>query len=258
MKKITLSLLTIFLTQISFSQTTATDFTANDCAGTSHHLFADLDAGKIVVVAFVMPCGSCIAPSQAAYAAVQSFASSNPGKVVFYITDDTGGTSCTTLNTWATTNSMPLATRFSTSSFVMSQYGTSGMPKIVVMGGADHAIVYNQNSGVTTNGVTAAINGLLSAGVSEMITKNDFNMQVVPNPVVNDFKINYTLPQSSNVKLEIFSLTGESVFVKNEENQIQGVHSLNVEESIDLKKGMYVVKLTTDTKTETINFTVTK
>ena len=57
MKKIVFSAIWLVTASFTFAQT-ATDFTANDCAGTSHHLFAELDAGKIIVAAFVMPCGS--------------------------------------------------------------------------------------------------------------------------------------------------------------------------------------------------------
>ena len=258
MIKTTLILFTVLLAQNSFSQTTATDFTANDCAGNSHTLFSELDAGKIIVVAFVMPCGGCIAPSQAAYNAVQSFASSHPGRVLFYLSDDNGTTACSSINSFATSNSMSLATRFSTTAFNQGQYGTPGMPKIVVLGGTDHAVVYNQNSGVTTNNVTAAINGLIAAGIEDVKESELFNMQIVPNPVVNDFKFNYTLDKTSAVKIEIFSLTGTLVYEKNEENQTQGAHSVAIADNENLKKGLYILKLTTDNRSESIQFTVAK
>ena len=43
MKKIVFSAIYVFTASFTFAQT-ATDFTANDCAGTSHDLFAELDA----------------------------------------------------------------------------------------------------------------------------------------------------------------------------------------------------------------------
>jgi hypothetical protein len=61
MKTILIGLLFFCFVNSSISQTAA-DFTANDCNGTSHHLFAELNAGKVVVVAFVMPCTDCIGP----------------------------------------------------------------------------------------------------------------------------------------------------------------------------------------------------
>ncbi len=256
MKKIVFSAIYVFTASFTFAQT-ATDFTANDCAGTSHHLFAELDAGKIIVAAFVMPCGSCASPSLAAYNAVQSFATSNPGMVLFYLVDDAANTSCSTLSAWGTTNSMPLATSFSTSSFKMSQYGTAGMPKIIVMGGTDHAVTYNLNSGVSTLGVQNAVNALLlSAGISEDLESADFNLKVTPNPVITDFQISYTLDAPSSVTAEIFSTTGQLVYSHNELNQPAGEYKMNVGENSKVEKGIYILKLTTDSKSKTIHFVI--
>ncbi len=132
------------------------------------------------------------------------------------------------------------------------------MPKIVVLGGTDHAVVYNQNSGVTTNNVTAAINGLIAAGIEDVKEGKLFNMQVIPNPVVNDFKFNYTLDKTSTVKIEIFALTGSLVYDENEENQIQGAQSTSISDNGNLKKGMSILKLTTERRSENIQFTITK
>ena len=255
MKKTVILGISILTASLTFAQT-ATDFTINDCAGTSHHLFAELDAGKIVVAAFVMPCGSCAAPSLAAYNAVQSYATSNPGKVVFYLVDDTGNTSCSTISAWGTTNAMPLATSFSSTSFVMSQYGTAGMPKIIVMGGTNHAVTYNLNSGVTTIGVQNAVNALISAGVSEISKTNNFNLKVTPNPVINELSYSYSIGKASNVNVEVFTLTGELMFTTTSMNQNAGEYNLTIGENLKLENGMYILKMTSDSKIETINFIV--
>ena len=54
MKGTLLILTTILASFGAFSQT-ATDFTCNDCAGSSHNLFSELDGGKVVVLVWVMP-----------------------------------------------------------------------------------------------------------------------------------------------------------------------------------------------------------
>ncbi len=82
-------------------------------------------------------------------------------------------------------------------------------------------------------------------------------MQVIPNPVVNDFKFNYTLDKTSTVKIEIFSLIGSLVYDENEENQIQGAQSTSISDNGNLKKGMYILKLTTERRSENIQFTIT-
>ncbi|MBI1835896.1 MAG: T9SS type A sorting domain-containing protein [Flavobacteriia bacterium] len=257
MKKSILTSICALTIGCSFAQTTATDFTANDCAGTSHHLFSEMDQGKIIVAAFVMPCGSCAPNSLAAYNAVQSYASSNPNTVYFYLVDDAANTSCSTLSTWGTTNSMPNATKFSTTSFVMSQYGTAGMPKIVVMGGTNHAIVYNQNSGVSTSNVQAAIDGLLaSASLSETKNETLFDLKIIPNPAVAKFNVEYSLDKPSNVKMELFAVTGELISSKEETNQITGTHLASFGENQTIPKGTYFIKITTDFGSQTMNIVI--
>src|SRR5688572_10173566 len=46
MKRLLFVLLAILFTEFTFGQT-ATNFTANDCAGNPHNLFNELDAGKV-------------------------------------------------------------------------------------------------------------------------------------------------------------------------------------------------------------------
>lgn len=258
MKQVIISVFAAFyLLSATYSQTTATDFTTNDCAGFSHNLFSELDAGKIIVVAFVMPCGSCAAPSLAAYNAVQSYSSSNPGTVLFYLVDDVANTSCSTLTSWGNSIPMPNATTFSSSSFTMSQYGTAGMPKIIVLGGTNHGVAYNQNSGVTTSGIQTVINNLLaSASVNEDKNSKISNMKVIPNPVKGNLNIEYNLDNTTSVQIEIFSVTGELVFETKDNNQIPGNHKLTIDDNIKLDNGMYIFKLTTNSETEAINFIV--
>lgn len=240
------------------SQTTATDFTVNDCGGNSHNLFSELDAGKIIVIAWVMPCGSCAAPSLAAYNAVQSYSSSNPDQVYFYLVDDFANTSCATLTSWGNTNSMFSATKFSNAAISMNDYGTAGMPKIVVLGGTDHAIAYNQNSGVTTSNVQQAINSLLSAGINEVPLKSTFELSVVPNPVFDKFNVNYTLKNPSKVTLELFTSEGKFVMSKIIQIQQSGNYSEKFEDVGELQNGVYILKLQTDEFTESIKFIVEK
>ena len=259
MKKNILTVMSILTLNALFAQTTATDFTTNDCASTSHHLFAELEAGKVIVAAFVMPCGACAAPSLAAYNAVQSYATSNPNTVYFYLVDDSGNTSCTTLTNWGNTNSLTGATVFSGTDFRESDYGTSGMPKIVVIGGADHGIVYNANSGVTTQAVQTAIDGVLaSAGLSNKQEATNFEMKVIPNPASSDFSFEYSLEKTSSVKIELVSLTGQVVYTQSEENQVAGEHKLNFGDKVNLEKGTYILTLVTDSKSESMNVVIEK
>jgi hypothetical protein len=212
MKKIKFTMLAL-LTCVSMTnaQTTATDFTENDCNGVSHHLFSELDAGKIIVVAFVMPCGTCAPPSLAAYNAVQSYATSNPGRILFYLADDTGATTCSTLSSWGNTNAMPLATVFSTTSFVQSQYGTPGMPKIMVLGGTDHEVLYNANSGVTTSAVQTIIDAEI---IENPLPNAPSNLALEPLRALQTIRLTWTDNASDETGFKIERSTDGTNFTE--------------------------------------------
>lgn len=258
MKKSLLIGLTLFLIQVvALGQTTATDFTLTDCAGNSHHLFADLDAGKVIVISFVMPCASCIAPSVSAYDVVQNYAISNPGRVIFYLSDDNGTTSCSSLNTWASQNGMPNATIVSTTALTMSQYNGNGvgMPKIVVLGGNSHTVYYNENDGDNSHNLDAAIlQALGTTGVIE--DKNTIvNLNVFPSPVKNSATITYTLNQSKEVIIEIFNVLGEKVKTIALEKLTAGKHTAQIDLET-FSNGIYFIKLNASAASKIVKFSV--
>jgi hypothetical protein len=259
MKKILFTILTVLFVQgFSHAQTTATDFTANDCVGSVHNLFSELDAGKIIVIAWVMPCGSCAPPAIAAYNAVQSYASSNPNRVYFYLVDDYANTSCATLTSWGNNNSMLNAVKFSDAEISMTKYGTAGMPKIIVLGGTNHTVAYNQNSGVTTTDVQQAINSLFSADIPELSHESSFRLSVFPNPVSDKLTVNFTLLEYSTVTIQLIGTDGKII----QNSVLKDISSGNYTEQIlfenELKNGIYLLQLKTEKFTESIKFIVEK
>lgn len=242
-------LLTGFL--IGKSQT-ATNFNVNDCNNINHDLFTELNSGKVIVLCWVMPCGTCIGPSLSAYTEVQNLQSTYPNKIYFYLIDDYGNTTCSTLSSWATTYGMPAAITFSNPLVStlpvinMNDYGGPGMPKIVVLGGASHTVFDNQNNApLNVPQFTNALNQAIvasSIGINEISgAKNAFS--VYPNPS-NNSRLNFTynLEQSGNVSIEIFNVLGSKVKEIVNENQNSGKHEFSVETG--LKNGSYIVKFT--------------
>ncbi|MGQ0827968.1 MAG: T9SS type A sorting domain-containing protein [Bacteroidota bacterium] len=255
MKKTYLILMGMLLMMgMAFSQT-AVNFTANDCNGNSHDLFTELNSGKIVVISFVMPCGTCIAPTLAADAAVQSYASSNPGQVLFYVSDDLGTTSCSTLNSWESTNSITSDATFANTAVKMSQYGTGTMNRVVVLGGTSHTVYYNVGSGVSQSAIQSAINTALSATGINDNSKVDFQLSIFPNPVTDKFSVTYSLLQSDNIKLEVVNLLGEKVKEIVSEKQSAGQHESSVGTE-DMNAGVYFLKVTANDFSQLVKFTV--
>jgi len=192
MKKIlsTLSMALMLCSTISNAQTAA-DFTALDCNGVSHNLYTDLSAGKVIVVTWVMPCGTCIGGASSAYNAVQSFATSNPGKVFNYLVDD-AGSPCSSLASWAMQNGIDTSniSVFGNSPVTINEanYGGSGMPHVIVIG-PDKTIYLNLLNGAANN--QAAISAAIAAALAPvgLDEKTLTTVALYPNPATNLLQI---------------------------------------------------------------------
>jgi Secretion system C-terminal sorting domain len=236
----------------------AVNFNCNDCASVSHDLFSELDAGKVIVLDFVMPCGSCISPSLTAYNIVQSYASSNPGRVKLYLCDDVGTTACSSLSSWAATNSISPDAVFSNTSVVESAYGSGGMPKIVVVGGASHTVYFNQYGSAAGNAtaITNAINNALNAstGITDASSASPvFNL--FPNPAGKLSSLTFTLKEISKVNIEVYDMTGQKVSDVFSGTLSAGVNTIPVS-TAKLPNGIYFVKINTADKSQVVRFIV--
>ena len=255
-KHIQVFLLLVLSGLIASAQTTATDFTVNDCSGASHHLFAELDAGKIIVMAMVDPCGSCVGPSKSALTIVNSFATSNPGRVLYYLVDDVGNTTCANLTSWGASSSITNVVTISNSAVNQNSYGGPAMPKIVVVAGTDHKIYFKQDNALTSSNLTTAINAALGAtGVAEK--KFNLQLSVFPNPAVDKLTIDYTLNQASEVTFEVYNLLGTKVRTINAGKQSSGDQKMSIDFE-NLSNGVYFLKLTAGEYTQIMKFTIAR
>jgi len=237
---------------------TATNFNCNDCAGSNHNLFAELDAGKVIVISFVMPCASCIGPSLSAYNEVQNYASSNPGRVLFYCIDDVANTNCTTLTNWCNTNGMTNATVFSNSAVVESAYGSGGMPKILVIGGSSHTVFYNQNATINVAAFNTAINNALNTvGIKEN-SIDHFQLSLFPNPAKDKkMMVTYNLRSNQEITIDIYNIIGDKVKNVLKEQQVFGKH----QQQIDLTNfsvGTYTIKVMAGDKVDVLKFVISE
>jgi len=208
MKRSILLSLSILYAIITFSQDYATDFSVDDCSGNFHNLFTELDEGKVIVIAWVMPCFGCIGPALEAYTVAKSFESTHPGQVLYYMPDDYANTSCSSLTSWAENNSMGEADAyFSHSDINMNDYGTPGMPKIVVVGCSSHKVFYNMN--YTAAGIEDAIN----EAIEECNTSQEIFLEAGFQFVSSNL-----LPDEPDMLILLSDILNENlVFVRNSE-----------------------------------------
>jgi hypothetical protein len=230
---------------------TATNFNVNDCSGNNHDLFTELNAGKVVVITWVMPCVNCVGGATSAQNAVNSFSATNPGQILNYIADDYGNSSCSTVSNWCTTSGLTPDAVFSSTVVSMSPYGAAGMPKAIVLGGSSHTVFYNVNGSgnISTPAIQSAItNALATVGIKEN-TSSSFKTKISPNPVNNEMSVSFI--SSSKLTLEIYSILGQKV--KEIQNTDAGDVKINTE---GLNNGSYFIKITDGKKSEVVKFLI--
>ena len=259
--KNSLLILALLVSGNSIAQTNATAASPVDCNGITHDLFADMDAGKIIVIGWTMPCATCASPLLDVHNAVLNFAISNPGVVEYWLTDDFGNTNCSSISGWAATSGISNAIYFSTSELSMFDYGTTGMPKVVVVGCADHKVYYNRNDSPTGSGVTDAVNQALSDIAASCLLGNDelnqtkFDLACYPNPANSEIAVSFSIPTAEKISLEIMDLNGAVLKQVNVEKSNALVGSVQVDIK-DLKGGVYLLKIMSNDEAEVIKFQV--
>jgi hypothetical protein len=253
-------LLTLLASTAAIAQTTATNFTAADCDGGSHTLFTELEAGKVIVLVWIEPCGGCISDAKDGYDAAHSFASLYPGRVQYWLVDDVGNTSCDTMSSWARANGIePLnIAMFGNGGNIIDEmnYGGQGMPHVVVLGGTGHLIYYNQISGsYDRNAIASAINNAL-AGTAAVapVAIEGAGLGIFPNPAKGKCSVNFETKTAMPVSIVIYNALGTKVAT--EELGIQSVGRHTVGLANRLSNGTYLLKLTSGSTAAVARFTV--
>lgn len=84
---------------------------------------------------------------------------------------------------------------------------------------------------------------------STEIVRNEFQLKLSPNPASDEVRIEYELPTSALVQIEIFDLQGRRVLQLPMQQQAPGVHQEQVATAL-LPSGVYVVKCAVDGRAE--------
>ncbi|TAK92865.1 T9SS type A sorting domain-containing protein [Patescibacteria group bacterium] len=226
--------------------TDAMDFTMTDCGGTTHRLFADyLDSNEVVIMEYFMLCSSCATTGQRLNAMYLGLENQYPGMVHFLVFGYSDSYTCSgTINSWRNTNA-PDAIGLDSGATQVSWYGGMGMPTVVVVGGTNHTVLYdnmnNASSFVDTTEIKTAIdNFFLTLGVDD--ANNNFQFSAYPNPTTNYLNIDLNLPTQSQTNIDMVDMTGR--IVKKISNSLlnSGKHELQVETS-DLPNGIYFIRV---------------
>lgn len=217
MKKIIYLIALVFIVGISRAQT-AMQFAGLDCNGNSVDLFADLDAGKAVVLFFYMPnCGACPPPAQKIQAMANDINLEHPDFVKGYAFPFNNTTDCAASNNWATTSSVDhFYTVMDSGATMVAYYGGFGMPTAVIVGGLDHRTMFFTMSFSTSD--TAIMADSIRALYGEL---NDISFlppgvsafDIYPNPAAALISIDLDLKELANLYIDIADINGKQIAI---------------------------------------------
>ncbi len=258
-KSIFLSIAFIFVITISKAQTPM-QFAGVDCNGNSVDMFADLDAGKAVILHFYMPsCGSCPPPAQKIQTMANNINTMHPGMVKGYAFPFQNSTTCTYSASWVSSNGLgTLYQPMDSGAVQVANYGGFGMPTIVLLGGsgANRRVMFSTLSFSISDTTTMrdSILALFStSGINDLPSAvNAFS--VYPNPTSDNVSIKLDLKETSNLIIDVTDITGKQVVVIMNEKQ-NGLVTKQFS-TAELPNGNYFVRLQVNGKTAAQKLTV--
>ena len=232
------------MTTTGFSQTTAMQFNGVDCNSNTVDLFADLDAGKAVVLFFYMPnCGTCPPIASAVQTMANNINATHPGLVKGYAFPFQNSTTCTYSASWVTDNNLPLYAPMDSGAVQVAYYGGFGMPTVVLLGGANQDVLFvtqDFNAPDTTTMHDLILN-TFTASTSEL-SEEISNLSVFPNPSTDVMTIHFNLLNSTESFIELIDLKGSRVLVLEQEQLNQGAVQKELNVSA-LPAGSYILKV---------------
>ncbi len=241
------------------AQTTAIDFNKKDCAGNTHNLFADLDAGNAVLIHFYMPsCGSCPPPAQKIQAMANNLMKSFPGKIKGYAIPYNNTTPCSYSATWVTSNGLSLYTAMDSGASQVAYYGGFGMPTVVLLGGTDHKVLFSTQSFSTsdTTIMRDKILALFGASGINTLSPSFSNVKLYPNPATDQIQLELNLERQVNLKVEMVNIVGEVVASVFDHTAAGGFFKTEINTAA-LSKGVYMMRVNCDGLVKSYKFTVT-
>ena len=265
MKKITsrvlLTLITLFTVQAGFGQTVM-QISGPDCNGNNHDLYADLDAGKAVILHFFMAnCSSCPPPAQKIQAMANKILATYPGKITAYAMPFNNSVTCSYTSNWVGTNNLSLYAPYDSGAVQVANYGGFGMPTVVLLGGAspNRRVMFSTLSFMDSD-TTIMRDSILALFATTALNEQPAQLTrltVFPNPATDKLNIGFELKEASLVKMEITDLQGNQAVVLADSRFEAGAitRSFTLPE---LAAGNYLVRVTVGNKSYTERLTITR
>lgn len=256
--KLFLLFASLFVFSFAGAQQTAMQFSGLDCNNNAVDLYADLNAGKAVVLFYYMPnCGTCPPVAQKIQTMANNIMNTYPGMVKGYAYPYQNSTTCAYSVSWVTGNNLAMYAPMDSGAAQVAYYGGFGMPTVVLVGGTDHRVMFSTLSFSTsdTTIMRDSILNLLNPASISMMESPVSAVRLFPNPANEKLQIEADLAQSTAVKVEVLNLLGEIVSVPFTGNAPSGL--LRREIPTDAySNGVYFIRITAGEHVTTQRFTV--
>jgi hypothetical protein len=244
--KAAMTVMLAFAMSSSYGQTTAMDFNRTDCNGNPANLYADLDAGKAVILFYYMPnCSSCPPPAQAIQMMANNINTTYPGTVKGYAFSFSDLTPCSVTQAWVTDNTLPLYAPMDSGAASIAHYGGFGMPTVVLVGGSDHRVLFSSLSFNYDTDTTILRDSILALlGVTGIDTRpgNASNLSIYPNPAGHTVTLTFDLAEQTDLVIDIADITGKQVAVISKDKKAAG----NIRRTFNtdaLVSGLYTIRI---------------
>lgn len=250
--------LTVFLLVITASsvsaQTTALDWTKTDCDGVQHTLFAELDAGNVVIMEFAMipSCQPCITAAKSLGKTVAGLPAEMLPKVKLYSIAFDDGYDCQEMKSWKDNNKLQSIV-FDGGAEQVAQYGGMGMPTVVIAAGSDHKVIYRKKGFALKD--TVAIKTAIMAALSQASIKtaeDAFGFAIYPNPASGTL-LRVESPVVGECSVVVTDLLGNRMFNVSERFDL-GTNTLALPS--ELASGSYYLQLSILDRIVTLPFIV--
>lgn len=249
----------IFLISFAKAQTTAMQLNGLDCNGNPHDLFADLDAGKAVLLHFFMPsCGSCVPPAKKIVAMANKVLATHPGMITAYAMPYNDITTCAYTATWVTSPGLTLYTPYDSGATQVAYYGGFGMPTVVLLGGSDHRVMFSTKTFVASDTTIMRDSILALLDVATNLTDLPSaisSFDIFPNPAKDIITVNIELKETSDLLVDVTDIRGKQVALIM--NEIQYGIVTKQFSTAALSSGIYMVRMQTKEKTLIQKLTIT-
>ncbi len=246
-KSILLSVVFILLFRISNGQT-ALQFNGLDCYDNAVDLFADLDAGKAVILEFYMPdCGMCPPPAEKIQTMANNIMETYPGMVKGYAFPFQNSTTCDYSVSWVEDNDLPFFTPMDSGATAVAYYGGFGMPTVVLLGGTDHRTMFSTLSFVNsdTTEMADSILELFGAVETDIISSEPLrSFTISPNPANSEINLFVSANEPIESTIIITDITGKQVY-QSKEYFIGGLNQKRIETN-NLTNGFYLVHINSE------------